>query len=149
MLTELKILEIAHQTQKEFHLNCEIRFLSYNKFRQIALKSPLISEIIKEGFTFKELEIPALVYHEQREHIYLCKRILNYLMNRYDKKTQKEFIKAVLYHELFHILDKNKMRIKNFNECLKSEERICKKFRTNFPHLFNESREIHKLATKF
>lgn len=149
MLTDPKILDIADAAQRHFKLDCEIKILPYDRFKKIALKSPLIVEVLEEGFSFRELEIPALIYHEEKEHIYLCKKIINELTRNYDKKTQEEFVKAVLYHELFHILEKNKVKRKNFSQCLKSEERICRDFKRKFPHLFNESKEIHKKATSF
>ena len=148
MLTEKQTLLIAKQALKKFKVNCEVKFIPYDKYLETAKKSPLISEILSEGFSFNELKIPALVEHELKEHIFLSKKIINYLLKNKPLKVQKDFVKAVLYHELFHIKNRRKVTKKNYLECQKSEDAVCNEFRKEYPEIYKLGYEIHKKATE-
>lgn len=147
MLTELQVLSIAKDALKHFKLDCEIRFLPYAEFVSVAKKSPLIAQVMEEGTDFDELKIPALIHHEERDHIYLCKKVLNELISKQPLNVEKSFVKSVIYHELFHILYEHEVEEANFIECLKSEDRVCDAFKVKYPELHKIGFEIHKKAT--
>ena len=149
MLTEKNILEIAHDALRTFKIRCEVKFLSYNQYMQVAKESPLISQVIDDGFTFEELKIPALVKHDLKEHIYLSKKIITSLLKNKPVKMQKQFIKAMLYHELFHIRYRNQIKKANYLECQKSEAIVCNEFEKEHPDLYKIGFEINKKATEF
>jgi hypothetical protein len=148
MITKREILKIADSALKEFNLKCDIKFLPYNDFKSMAKRSPLIRQVLKEGATFKELKIPALIHHEARDHIYLSKKVLNSLLNHKNKTIQLNFVRSVIYHELFHILNEHSILSPNFMECLKSEERVCKDFGKKYPQLHKMAYNLHRKATQ-
>lgn len=148
MLTENNILSIAKDALRHFKLDCEIKFMSHRKFLETAKKSPLISQILDEGTDFDELKIPALIHHSEKEHIYLCKKILNGLLEHLPIKMEKAFMKSVLYHELFHIVYEHKVKKADFDDCMKSEKRVCDAFKAKYPKLHKIGYEVHKKATQ-
>lgn len=147
MLSEKQIIEIAEKTKKDFKVAFDLKFISYQKFKEIAKKSPLINQVLAEGFTFSELKIPALIYHEEKEHVYMCKSIIKSILSNKSIKQQEDFIRAVIYHEVFHIMEKTKIGRISFMKCLKQEERICKDFQKRFPALYSLGKKIHEEAT--
>ncbi|MBI2109712.1 hypothetical protein HYT58_00880 [Candidatus Woesearchaeota archaeon] len=147
MLSENRIKEITNKAKKEFNIDFELKFIPYQKFKEIAKKSPLITQVLAEGFTFSELKIPALIYHEEKEHVYMCKSIIKSILSKKSVKQQEDFIKAVIYHEVFHIMEKTKIGKISFMKCLKQEERICRNFKKRFPELYSTSKKIHEEAS--
>ncbi|MEK6904703.1 MAG: hypothetical protein AABW87_03875 [Nanoarchaeota archaeon] len=148
MLTEKEILDIAKQALNYFKIKCEIKFLPISEFKKVAGKSRLISQVLDEGWTFEELKIPSLIYHEKKEHIYLNQQIISSIVKKFNKKTQKDFVRSVIYHELFHIMHEHELQKNNFIECLKSEERVCDSFREKYPALYKIGYELHKEAAQ-
>lgn len=148
MLSKSEILLIAKQAMKEFNVKCEIKFLPYEKFFKVAKKSPLIKQVLDEGFTFGELKIPALIYHEEKDHIYLNQKIISSITKKFDKKAQKQFVKSVIYHELFHIMYEHQVKQKNFIQCLKSEERVCNSFKKKYPILHKVGYDLHRKSSE-
>ncbi|MDP1729459.1 MAG: hypothetical protein Q8L27_04615 [archaeon] len=148
MLSEKQILEIAHEALRTFKIHCEIKFLSYPDYKSVAMESPLISQVLEDGFSFEELKIPALVKHDLHEHIYLSKKIISVLLRNKPVTVQKKFIKAMLYHELFHIRYRDQIKKANYLECQKSEDVVCKEFEKEHPDLYKIGFEIHKKATE-
>lgn len=147
MISEKRISEIALRVQKDFKVNFDLKFISYRKFKEIAKKSPLIQQVLDEGSTFEELKIPALIYHQGEEHVYMCKEIINKLLKEKSKPQQEDFVKAIIYHEIFHIFEKAKLGRISFIKCLKQEERVCKDFQKRFPSLYELGRKIHSEST--
>lgn len=148
MLSNKQILLLSNKAKKEFKIAFDIKFLPYVKFKEKAKKSPLIRQVLDEGFSFSELKIPALIYHDEKEHIYLCKKIIEKLIKNKPKHLQKNFIEAMLYHEIFHIFEKSKLDRLSFFNCMKLEERVCRDFKKRFPKLYKLGKEIHSEATK-
>ena len=149
MLTEKQVLEIAHEALRTFKIHCEVKFLSYSQYKEVAKESPLISQVLDDGFSFEELKIPALVKHDSKEHIYLSKKIITALIKDKPAKLQKQFIRAMLYHELFHIRYRNQIKKANYLECQKSEDVVCQEFKKEHPDLYKIGFEIHRKATEF
>lgn len=148
MLTDKQVLEIAHEALRTFKIHCEVKFVPYPEYKSIARESPLISEVLSDGFSFEELKIPALVKHDLNEHIYLSKKIINLLIKNKPVRVQKQFVKAMLYHELFHIRYRNQIKKANYLECQKSEDVVCKEFEKEHPDLYQIGFEIHRKATQ-
>ena len=48
---------------------------------------------------------------------------------------EEDFVKALLIHEFYHILLKSKVKCDRLDENLKSEERVKKSMKTEFPEL--------------
>lgn len=135
MLTNSQILKIASTACKQFKIRCEVKVIPYSKFLPIAEKSPLIQLVLAEGVTFDELSVPAVIWHEKKEHIYLCSEIVKKLLKGENNGDQKKFVKAVMYHELFHIINEKKVKHISLPQCFKSEERVCKEFQKEYPRL--------------
>ncbi|HLC55208.1 MAG TPA: hypothetical protein VJJ75_01610 [Candidatus Nanoarchaeia archaeon] len=148
MIGKREVLALAKQALRHFNAKCEVKFLSFSAFRKIALQSSLIRQALEEGWAFEELKIPALIYHQEKDHIYLNEKILNTILRKVDKAMQKEFVKSVIYHELFHILYEHQLRKNNFVECLKSEERACNAFKKKYPALYKIGYDAHSRATQ-
>ena len=149
MISKNEILSIARESLEKFNLKAEIKFLPYREFIQVAKRSPIISKALKEGNTFDELNIPALIYHEKRDHIYLSEEILKKLIDNEPITIQRRFIKSVLYHEIFHILYKKKMVNLNFDSALNQEDLIDFKFKREYPALEALGRSISKRYLNF
>ncbi|MEK6934633.1 MAG: hypothetical protein AABW46_02030 [Nanoarchaeota archaeon] len=149
MLSEKEILKIAKNSLKKFNLKAEIKFLPFKEFLSKAKKSPIIAQTLKEGSSFKELNIPALISHKEKEHIYLSSYILNRLLHDEPISIQKKFIKALLYHEIYHILYKNKIKKINFKNALNQEDLVTLKFREEYPALESIGRRISKKYINF
>lgn len=135
MLTNQQILKIALTARNKFRINCEVKILPYSRFLPIAEKSPLIQLVLDEGVTFDELSIPAIIWHEEKEHIYLCGEIIKKLLKGERLEDQRGFIKAIMYHELFHIVNEKKVKRLSISQCFRSEERVCKEFYQEYPKL--------------
>ncbi len=144
MLLAKEIKQIVLQTKEELNLSCEVKIVSLKSFKQIAKKSPLIVQVLKEGYTFEELQVPALILHSKKEVIYLCKEILNKLVKHYPKKIQTLYLKAVLVHELLHLQNKNKVRAITVQESMNSENRISKQLKKLYPELINVIQVVNK-----
>ena len=149
MISKEEILEIANESLKRFNLKVEVKFLPYNLFLEAAKKSPIISQVLKEGSLFNELNIPALIYHEKKDHIYFSEEILKKLIDDEPITIQKRFIRSVLYHEIFHILYKKKIKNLNFNKALNQEELVSLEFRKQYPGLESLGRRISKKYLNF
>ena len=143
-LSREKIKEIALNATKDFKLKCNIELISMQKFIPIAKKNPLIKEVLDEGFSFSELNIPAVIHHAESETIYLCDEIINKLIKNEPEEIKQKFIKSLVYHELFHVLDESKVKIFNIKECIKSEERVCKEFEKKYPELAIIGKKIQR-----
>ena len=114
------------------------------KFIPIAKKNPLIKEVLDEGFSFSELNIPAVIHHAEHETIYICEEIIHKLTENEPDEIKEKFIQALVYHELFHILDESKVKAFNIKECIKSEERVCKGFQKKYPELSEIGKRIQR-----
>ncbi len=148
MVGKKEVLALARQALNHFNAKCEVKFLSFPAFKKVALKSSLIRQALDEGWTFEELKIPALIYHQERDHIYLNEKILSNILKKVDKTMQKEFVNSVIYHELFHILYEHQLEQNNFVECLKSEERACNAFKKKYPALYKIGYDLHHKSTQ-
>jgi len=142
MIQEKQVLAVAKSLIKKNKINCDIKLLNYKKFKSLAKKSPLIFQVLKEGFTFRELNLPAVIYHKKTDHIFICKEILEKLLKKQPKNSQKKFIEAIVLHEIFHI--KNRKNVSKFelNESINSEENVFNKFKKSYPKLFRLSSKI-------
>jgi|SRR3989344_4774322 len=142
MISNKEILKIANYLIKKLNTNCSVKIIDYRKFKFIAKKSPLISQVLREGFLFKELNLPAVIYHKKSDNIFLCKEIITKLLKNETKTNQKKFIKAIIIHELMHINNRKNLLNFDLNKSIKSEKIVFNKFRKNYPDLFNLSKEI-------
>jgi hypothetical protein len=142
MILEKQVLAIARSLIKKNKINCDIKFLTYNKFRFLAKKSPLIFQVLKEGFSFRELNLPAVIYHKNTDHIFICKEILEKLLKSQPKNNQKKFVEAIILHEIFHIKNRKKVPKFELDESINSEKNVFDKFKKSYPKLFKLSSKI-------
>ncbi|HLD12898.1 MAG TPA: hypothetical protein VJB87_04880 [Candidatus Nanoarchaeia archaeon] len=147
MITKSEVLALARAAVKHFGLGCDVKFVSAGVFKRLALKSPLIAQVLAEGFSFAELKIPALLYHQEKDHIILSFDVLKKIIGKLDHDVQVDFVKSVLYHEIFHVFYEHEVRKKDFVDCLRSEERVCKSFAKKYPVLYKVGYNLHKQAT--
>ncbi|MBI2672022.1 hypothetical protein HYX16_03760, partial [Candidatus Woesearchaeota archaeon] len=57
MIPEKQVLTIAKFLIKKNKITCDVKLINYKDFKSFAKKSPLISQVLKEGFTFRELNL--------------------------------------------------------------------------------------------
>ena len=148
MLSEHEILDIAKNIIKKNKLNLRIKFLPYKKFLEEAKKSPLIKKVLEEGHDFYELNVPSIFSHKTNT-IYFNKKILMKLLNDESISIQKRFIAAITYHEIFHYLNKYKLKNFSFESAWTSEEKSEKDFKKNFPALAALSKTISDKHSTF
>ena len=131
MFDEKDVLKIYNTAYSDFSkknkITCELKLVKQEEFNQIARKSKLIQESIKQSI------VPfagALTDHLLgKSVIYASADILNQLSD------DKNFVKAIFMHEFYHILLKQKVKKDNVKEELKSEERVNKQLVKEFPKL--------------
>ena len=143
MISEQEILNLAKDITKKEKLNIVVKFLPYKQFIKEAKKSPLIRQVLKEGNDFYDLNVPSLFSHKTNI-IYLNKKILTKLLHDEPLSIQKRFILAIIYHEIFHFINKQKLKDKSLNAALFSEERAEKDFKKHFPSLAALAKRISK-----
>ena len=134
MLTKKEMEEIAINELKKHKLNTKVRFLNFKRFKDKAKHSPIIRQSLKEGNLLEELNIPALVSHQENT-IYLSQETIKKLLKGEPISIQGRFIKSIIYHEIFHILNKKHFSAPDFNTALRLEEETRRRFRKNYPAL--------------
>jgi len=148
MLTEHEILNIAKSIIKKTKLKIKVKFLAYEKFLEEANKSPLIKKVLEEGNDFYDLNVPSIFSHK-KDTIYFNKKILTKLLHDEPFSLQKRFIASITHHEIFHFLNKNKMKDLSLKSALKSEKRSERDFKKYFPSLAILGKTITKKNTDF
>jgi len=143
MLSEKEVLDIAKSIIKTKKLGIKAKFLQYNKFIQVSKKSPLVRKVLEEGNDFYDLDIPSIFMHKTNT-IFFNKRILTKLLKDEPLSIQKRYIQALTYHEVFHFLNKAKMKDKSLNSALLSEEKAESDFKKYFPALSALGKRISK-----
>ncbi len=131
MFNDKEILKIFDEAFKEFNkkhkITCSVEIVDYDKFWEIAKESKLVAEQLKNGIP---VIVGALVRHRKDEDIvYLSADVLNQITD------DKKFVKAIIMHEFYHILLKDKLKEDSVKEDEKSEERAKEKMREEFPDL--------------
>lgn len=152
MISEKEILRLAEEAYEEFSVNflVSVKFevLPIKKFLKIAEKSEIIKTELETGAIddIRNIKVPALVVHGDHEKIYFCKLIINKLAARLSKQKQKDFVRAITLHELYHIINKSLVRDLNLYEFVKSEKRVDDELREDYPDLINVLEEVKKRA---
>ena len=141
MLSKNEILEIALSELRKNKLNTKVKFLNKEDFLIQAMKSPIILKSFREGCILEELNIQALTSLQKNE-IYFSEEVLKKLLFDEPISIQIRYIKAVIYHEIFHLL--NKKKIIGFNTAMNSEDEATKKFKKNYPSLASLGERISK-----
>jgi hypothetical protein len=129
MFNEKKIKIIFNETFKEFSkkhkVDCTFELMEFKDFMNLAEKSNIIQKDIKSGFP---VLVGALVVHTNKKaKVCMSVDALNQLSD------DNDFVKALIIHELYHILFKSKIKEDSLNENLKSEERVKKTMKKEFP----------------
>lgn len=129
MFSAKKIMQLAERSYEEFSkkhkgLEVELEFVKEEEFFDLAERSKLVHLEMEKGLPVK---VGSLVMHGTKDIIVLCTDVINLLTKETD------FVKALVMHELFHILDKKKVKRKSVNELVKSEKRVHKQFLKEFP----------------
>ncbi len=143
MLTKKEIVEIAINELKKYKLNTKIKVLNFKLFNKKALESPIIKQSLKEGNLLEELTIPALVSHKTNT-IYLSEETVRKLLKDEPITIQTRFIKSIVHHEIYHILEKKQFSFQDFDNALRLEEEATKKFKKHYPGLAALGRRICK-----
>lgn len=128
--TILDIAENAYHKFKNMHnyiIEPTFLILSERKFRKYLKYTPLKSD---SRYT------PCFVAHlPDGELICLCRKTINRLIKKYNITNSKVFIEAIIYHELFHIL--NHWNIFSFNDSIKSEKQVHDELINEYPQHAN------------
>ncbi len=128
MFSKKEVKSLANEAYKEFYkkhkVSCQISLVHLDEFWKLAKKSPLIKDDIKRKIPLK---VGALVVHGVKDVICLNEDIINNLTSNPD------FVKALVLHELYHILLKGKVRENTLNEDVKSENRVDFNMEKEFP----------------
>jgi len=121
----MKLSEEAYElfSKKHKRIEVELEFVNEEEFFELAEKSKLVHLEMEEGLPVK---VGSLVMHGKKDIIVLCVDVINLLTKN------ENFVKALVLHELFHILDKKKVK-NNMGSLIKSEERVHKQFIKEFP----------------
>ncbi|MFH1840491.1 MAG: hypothetical protein ABH849_05065 [Nanoarchaeota archaeon] len=129
MMNEKEVIKAAEQAysmfSKKHKVDVFLEFLNEEEFFDLSSRSRIIHEEMKEGLPIK---VGSLVVHSGRkETIVLCKDVINLLTK------DPEFVKALVLHELFHVLDRSKVKGQDMLDFIASEDRVHKDFKKEFP----------------
>ncbi|HLC56298.1 MAG TPA: hypothetical protein VJJ23_03625 [Candidatus Nanoarchaeia archaeon] len=111
MISDKEILRLAQEIYSEFSINylidVKIEVLNLEKFLKIAEKVDYIKIMVdgKKIKNIKDISIPIISLSGEPFKIVICKNIVNKISRRLAKQKQKDFIKAIMLHELYHILN--------------------------------------------
>ena len=134
MFDERTIRKIFDEAYSEFikkhKISCELKFVDQKEFMSVAELSKVVRKEMQDGFP---VLIGALVEHlEDKDIILLNVDILNEISG-----GDKLFIKSLIIHEFYHVLFKSKVKKNVLKEDLKSEERVKKAVKKDFPELIS------------
>lgn len=150
MLTDREILKIANDTYNDFLadflIECKFECISLKRYYDLAKKTPLILAYIEQKLynELKDVITPAIVVHGETEKMYFCKNILNKIIRRLSKEKQKMFVKAIVLHELYHIVNRAEVRDVGSYLFMKSDKRSYQEFREDYPALYKVLEEVKK-----
>ncbi len=111
MISDKEILRLAQEIYNEFSINylidVKIEILNLEKFLKIAEKVDYVRTMVdgKKIRSIKEIPLPIISLNGEPFKIFICKNIVNKISRRLAKQKQKDFIKAITLHELYHILN--------------------------------------------
>ena len=122
----MKAAEQAYELFCDKHkVDVYLEFVDEDEFFDLCEKSKIVREEMKEGLPVK---VGSLVAHsKEKETIILCMDVLNLLSRDLD------FVKALVLHELYHILYRKNVKSNKLDSLFASEERVHKHFRQEFP----------------
>ena len=66
------------------------------------------------------------------------------IIRKLSKEKQKMFVRAIVLHELYHIVNHSDERDVNSYSFMKSEKRAHQEFKEDYPDLFKVLEEIKK-----
>ena len=150
MLNDREILKIANETYNDFSVDflieCKFECVSLRKYMDLAKKTPLIQVYIDQKLydNIKNINVPAIVAHGEVEKMYLCNKIMGKIIRKLSKEKQKMFVRAIVLHELYHIVNRSDERDVNSYSFMKSEKRAHQEFKEDYPDLFKVLEEIKK-----
>ncbi len=150
MLTDKEILKIANDTYNDFSVDflieCKFECVSIKKYIDLAKKTPLIQIYIEQKLydSIKNVTVPAIVVPGEVEKIYFCKNIVNKIVKKLSKEKQKMFVRAIVLHELYHIVNRSEERDVNSYSFMKSERRAHQEFKEDYPDLYKVLEEVKK-----
>ncbi|MBT7237717.1 hypothetical protein HN865_02560, partial [Candidatus Woesearchaeota archaeon] len=118
MFNRKEVKNIFDETLEEFSkkhkVKCLFELMEFKDFVDLAAKSNIVKEDINSGLP---ILVGALVVHSsEKDKICMSVDVLNQLSDK------KDFVKALIMHELYHILFKSKVKENNLDENLKSEK---------------------------
>ena len=128
MFTKNQIKSLTNGAYSEFSkkhkVSCRFDFVNLNEFWKLAKKNRLIQQEIRLKIPLK---VGALVLHGEKEVICLNEDIINQITN------DPNFVKAIVIHELYHVLLRNMIKIGSFNEEMHSENSADSSLKREFP----------------
>lgn len=130
MFGSKEVLKLANEAFKLFsmkhNVDVVLELVNETEFWNLALQSQIVKEEVEDKLPLK---IAALMVHKRLDRIVLCTNIINKL------NLSKGKLIAVIMHELYHVLDKDRIKHNTLTDCIKSEERVNEHFRNDFPQI--------------
>lgn len=131
MFDRKEVLKIFYNAYTQFNrknkVHCFLKLVDQEEFNEIAKKSVLVEDNLKMSIVPL---VGALTEHYmEKDVICVSVDVLNEITDN------KDFVKAIFMHELYHILFKKKVRENSAEEELMSEERVNKQIAKDFPKL--------------
>jgi len=129
-MNEKEIIRAAEEAFDMFsqrhNIDVYLEFVNEEEFFQLSSESKIVREEMKEGLPVK---VGSLVAHSKdKDTIILCKDVVNLLARNID------FVKALVLHELYHVLYRKMIKEKKINDFIASEERVHGHFMKEFPY---------------
>jgi hypothetical protein len=128
MFSKKEVKSLASEAYSEFSkkhkVSCKISMIDLDEFWRLAKKSKVIQEDIRQKIPLK---VGALVVHGKKDTICLNEDIINQMSN------DSNFVKAIVLHELFHVLLRSKVKEDNLGESIRSENRVHDYLNKEFP----------------
>ncbi|MCD4759955.1 hypothetical protein K8R33_03635 [archaeon] len=131
MFTKRELIGIFNEAHCDFSkkhkVKCTLKFVGGDEFFSISKESKLIEENLIEGVP---IIVGALVKHSVKgDTVYLCEDMINQLT------SDKDFVKALVMHEFYHVLFKKKLKVNSLSEGAESEVRAKQAMIKEFPEL--------------
>lgn len=150
MLNEREILKIANDTYNDFLVDflieCKFECISIKKYIDLAKRTPLIQLYVEQKLfsNIKDITVPAILMRGEVEKMYFCKNIINKIIKKLSKEKQKMFVRAIVLHELYHIVNQSEQRDVHSYSFMKSERRAHQEFKEDYPDLYKVLEEVKK-----
>lgn len=154
MITDREIIKIANEVYGEFLTNflidCNIESVSMNKYIGIAEKNRDIQILMDANIikNIKDIFVPVIVNPGEKIRMIFCGAIVSKILKGFSKEKQKNFVKALTLHELYHIVNNVEKRELNQYNFIRSDKRAYQEFKDDYPDfakLLEEAKKRFKI----